>query len=577
MLLCLAVGIVIFTGCTVEVVPVEPEQPKIALLPISLSELNWSMLEEGAMEAAAEIGIEMISLSPDVEENEQVSDRINAAVVDGCQVVIIASVGSEEVSEALQATADSGVKVVCVDSAAAIESTAVIATDQKAAGRAAAEAMLQVLEARRIREGQIGIIGVNAGDSAAAQREAGFREVFAGSAYALLETQYGEGDPDKSKSVAEAFLDQNVIGLFGCDVDGLLGAGKAGRETGARPVVTGVGDSEEVRNLLEDGSIRAAVTSNWDVMGYEAVKAAAAALEGVVQESVTDTGVTVLQSEAPVTVNCDYKIALITEERIAPYWIALEDGAMKASSELGCEVMNLSPSLKDEAQQIQYIEEAVASGFHAIVIAANGSDEMATALQEAAAAGVKVVCINTSAGMEAAATIFTDNHAAGRTSGEALIAALEEREITEGSVGIIGINPDSELFAQREAGFREAFEGKAYTLLETQYSEGDAAKSHAIAENYLNEDTVGIFCVGKGCTIGAGNAVGEENADALVVGFETSDVILEMIEEGWLFAAIAQNPDAMGYEAVKAACAALNGENPDGTVINVGVSVLTQS
>ena len=45
---------------------------------------------------------------------------------------------------------------------------------------------------------------------------------------------------------------------------------------------------------------------------------------------------------------------------------------------------------------------------------------------------------------------------------ELLIAALEEQELTEGSIGIIGADPDTEQYTQREAGFREAFEGKPF-------------------------------------------------------------------------------------------------------------------
>ena len=39
---------------------------------------------------------------------------------------------------------------------------------------------------------------------------------------------------------------------------------------------------------------------------------------------------------------------------------------------------------------------------------------------------------------------------------------------------------------------------------------------------------------------------------------------------------MAQNPDVMGYEGVKAAVAALKGENLGGAVTDTGVSVLTK-
>lgn len=60
------------------------------------------------------------------------------------------------------------------------------------------------------------------------------------------------------------------------------------------------------------------------------------------------------------------------------------------------------------------------------------------------------------------------------------------------------------------------------------------------------------------------------------VGFDKSDAILNLIEDGYLHATMAQNPDVMGYEGVKAAIRAINGEDLGGEVTDTGVSVLTK-
>ena len=155
-------------------------------------------------------------------------------------------------------------------------------------------------------------------------------------------------------------------------------------------------------------------------------------------------------------------------------------------------------------------------------------------------------------------------------------AYLEAKGITEGTVGIVNVNAATDSTVQREAGFREAFEGKAYTLLETQYGEGDAAKSQTIAENYITQGVVGIFGCNEGSTNGAGNAVKAAGSATIVVGFDKSDAIMGLIEDGFILATMAQNPDVMGYEGVKAAVAALNGEALGGAVTDTGVSVLTK-
>ena len=271
-----------------------------------------------------------------------------------------------------------------------------------------------------------------------------------------------------------------------------------------------------------------------------------------------------------------YKIALITMDRVDQHWVTLDEGAQKAAAELGCTVVNMSPNAKDDAQQIEQINNAVSSGCQAIVVAANGPASISSALKEAIAAGVKIIYVDSPANIEAEATFSTNNKAAGKTAGETMIAELEAQGITEGTVGIVNVNAATDSTVQREAGFREAFEGKAYTLLETQYGEGDAAKSQTIAENYITQGVVGIFGCNEGSTNGAGNAVKAAASGTIVVGFDKSDAIMGLIEDGFILATMAQNPDGMGYEGVKAAVAALNGEALGGAVTDTGVSVLTK-
>ena len=87
---------------------------------------------------------------------------------------------------------------------------------------------------------------------------------------------------------------------------------------------------------------------------------------------------------------------------------------------------------------------------------------------------------------------------------------------------------------------------------------------------------MGIFGCNEGSTNGAGNAVKAAASGTIVVGFAKSDAIMGLIEDGFILATMAQNPDVMGYEGVKAAVAALNGEALGGAVTDTGVSVLTK-
>lgn len=281
------------------------------------------------------------------------------------------------------------------------------------------------------------------------------------------------------------------------------------------------------------------------------------------------------ETEAPEKTGSDAKIALITMDSIDQHWITLNEGAQKAAEELGATVQFMSPNTKDDAQQIECVNNAVAGGYDAIIVAANGPDAISSALQEAIAAGVKVIYADSPANVEAEATFSTDNVAAGKTAGEEMLRALEAAGTTSGKIGIISVNAATDSTVKREEGFRSAFEGTAFELLETQYGEGDAAKSQSIAENYITQGVVGIFGCNEGSTTGAGNAIkASGNSEVIGVGFDQSDAILNLIEDGYLLCTMAQNPDVMGYEGVKAAVAAVQGQSLGGKVSDTGVSVL---
>lgn len=272
-----------------------------------------------------------------------------------------------------------------------------------------------------------------------------------------------------------------------------------------------------------------------------------------------------------------FKVYLITMDQMDQHWVNLDKGCQKAAEELGnIEYQWLAPDVKDDAKQIESINNAVAAGADAIILAANGPDAVTATLEEAVAEGVKIVYVDSPANFDGEATFSTDNKAAGETAGKELIAALEGKGVTSGDIGIINTNAASTSTVLREEGFRSVFEGTDFNILETQYGEGDAAKSKDIAANYITAGVVGIFGTNEGSSTGVGNAIQEAgNSDVLGVGFDKSDTLLQLVRDGYLIASMAQNPDVMGYEGLKAAAAVLQGEDLGGAVTDTGVSVIT--
>ncbi len=570
--------------------PASADGAKIALITMDSIDQHWISLNEGAQKAAGELGVEVTFMSPNTKDDAQQIECVNNAVAGGYQAIIVAANGPDAISSALKEAISAGIKVVYVDSPANVDAEATFSTDNVAAGTTAGEEMIKALDAKGITSGDIGIVNVNAATQSTVDRENGFRKAFEGTDFNLLETQYGEGDAAKSQEIAQNYITQKVVGIFGCNEGSTTGTGNAIKASGSSDIVgVGFDKSDAIQGLITDGHLLCTMAQNPDVMGYEGVKAAVAAIGGeALGGKVTDTGVSVIDAaalggEAPaasgeaVKASKAWKIALITMDSIDQHWVTLNEGAQAKAEEMGVEVTFMSPNTKDDAQQIECVNNAVAGGYEAIIVAANGPDAISSALQEAIAADIKVVYVDSPANVDAEATFSTDNVAAGETAGKEMIKALEAAGTTSGDIGIVNVNAATQSTVDRENGFRKAFEGTDFNLLETQYGEGDAAKSQEIAQNYITQNVVGIFGCNEGSTTGTGNAIKASGNSGIVgVGFDKSDAIMNLIGDGHLLCTMAQNPDVMGSMGVEACVKALEGESLGGAVTDTGVSVLTK-
>ena len=565
---------------------------KIALITMDSIDQHWVTLNEGAQAEAAELGVTVDFMSPDTKDDSKQIECVNNAVAGGYDAIMVAANGPDAISGALQEAIDKGIKIVYVDSPANVPAEATFSTDNKAAGKIAGEEMLKALADKGIESGDIGIVNVNASTQSTVDREAGFREAFEGSPYTILETQYCDGDAAKAQSISENYITQGVVGIFGGNEGSTTGAGNAIKASGNADIVgVGFDKSDTILGLISDGFLLCTMAQNPDQMGALGVEACVKAVGGEdLGGAVTDTGVTVLDAAnlgggadagaaadgGDVVANGQYKIALITMDSIDQHWVTLNEGAQAEAAELGVTVDFMSPDTKDDSKQIECVNNAVAGGYDAIMVAANGPDAISGALQEAIDKGIKIVYVDSPANVPAEATFSTDNKAAGKIAGEEMLKALADKGIESGDIGIVNVNASTQSTVDREAGFREAFEGSPYTILETQYCDGDAAKAQSISENYITQGVVGIFGGNEGSTTGAGNAIkASGNSDIVGVGFDKSDTILGLIKDGNLLCTMAQNPDVMGSEGVKAAVRAVNGEELGGAVTDTGVSVLT--
>ncbi len=277
-------------------------------------------------------------------------------------------------------------------------------------------------------------------------------------------------------------------------------------------------------------------------------------------------------------------ISLITMDQMDVHWVKLEKAASAKVEELKNEGKNieyewLAPEKKDNAQQIQQIETAINNGADVIIISVNDSTACNDALQAALDKGIKLIYVDATATLEASATFATDNYAAGVEAGETMLGYLEDKGVTEGTIGLVSAQAGVQSCIDRVDGFVSAFEGTNFEMSEVQYSDGDAVKAQDLTNALISDGVVAVYGANDGATNGAANAVKEANAngkDIICVGFDNSSSNRSHVEDGELLAFMAQNPNVMGEKAIEAAVALMEGTTLTETQVDTGVSVVTK-
>ena len=141
------------------------------------------------------------------------------------------------------------------------------------------------------------------------------------------------------------------------------------------------------------------------------------------------------------------KIPVIVKDSTSPFWQIVLDGGCTAGAELGIEVPLLGPTSEaDIAGQINVLEDAVAGGADAIVIAATSFEGLGGPIDEAAKS-VPVVVIDSIADSKNHASFMTTNNVEGGRMGcQHMVDLIAEKHgAPEGEVAIVnyGAGPSS--------------------------------------------------------------------------------------------------------------------------------------
>ena len=256
-------------------------------------------------------------------------------------------------------------------------------------------------------------------------------------------------------------------------------------------------------------------------------------------------------------------VAIVSKGFQHQFWQAVKQGAEEEAERQGVRITFEGPAAETEVEeQITMLTNVLAKKPDAIGFAALDSQAAAPLLEQAEGEGIPVIAFDS--GVESdipVTTAATDNLAA------AAEAAKHMSELVGGSgqVAMIVHDQTSLTGQQRRDGFIDWMEANApdIELLPVQYGEGDQAKSADIAKSIIaaNPDLKGIYGSNEGSAIGAVKGAEESgDEDVTIVGFDSGQAQLDAISSGVEAGAITQNPVGMGEELVKAAVAAMDGE-----------------
>lgn len=273
---------------------------KIALISLDSIDQHWLRVNDGAQKAAEELGCTVTFMPPAKKDDALSIEQLNNAISAGYDAVLFAAGSHDAPVSTLKDAASNGMKIVYVDSAANFDAEATFCTDNFNAGKVAGENMLEELKKAGIKSGKIGIVSVKKSLNVVIERTDGFAEAFKDTDFELLEIQYGEGDIALSQTIAENFITQDVVGIFGSNEGCTTGIGNAIKASGKTDLIgCGLDTSDMIRGLLNDGYLKCIITQNPEKMGYEGVKAAVDALNGKSRGGeVVDTGVNVVRAES---------------------------------------------------------------------------------------------------------------------------------------------------------------------------------------------------------------------------------------------------------------------------------------
>lgn len=272
----------------------------------------------------------------------------------------------------------------------------------------------------------------------------------------------------------------------------------------------------------------------------------------------------------------EWKIAVVTKDNTAAWFVRMEEGVMKFKEESGLDVFQKGPATGDAASQVQVVEDILAQGVDAICVVPIDPAALEPTFQAALEQGVVVVTHEASTQEN---TLFNIEAFTAKQFGEALMDALAKEMGNKGLyTTMVGYATSAShmdwmnaAVAHQKATYPEM------TLLNDQNPGAESEESRDIsyerAKELLkaNTDLAGILGAASTDAPGCARAIEELGIvdKVAIVGTGTPNENKVAIESGSMRAIKLWDPAAAGYAMVDLAVKILRGE-PVGDGVNLG-------
>lgn len=262
-------------------------------------------------------------------------------------------------------------------------------------------------------------------------------------------------------------------------------------------------------------------------------------------------------------------IGLVMKSLGNQYFQDMQKGATRHAEERGdLELKTVgTQSETDIAGQVDAINNMVAQGVDAIVVAPADSRALIAPLEQAAEAGIKIVNIDVKlddqalrqAGLDVP-FVGPDNVAGARQVGDVLAKELGPG----GTVVILGGVPGAANAQQREQGFREAVKAGKLDLVASRTAHWETDEANTVFTNLLSAhpDIQGVMASNDSMALGVVAALeaAGKRGEIKVVGFDDIAEVHPLLKSGAMLATLDQYGSQQAAFGIDAAMKLLKGE-----------------